>query len=157
MFLNTSPEDVTLGKNLTVTCTSSTTYGLDPDTTEVMTNIVWEVSYELDGEVVNTVVEANSTSDLGVTTSELSYSPILLAMNFTCSSYVSSSNENVTDSALSQHFSEVIPQGIYLRSLSLPPSLSLSLSLSLSHTHTYTHTLSDTISLHLPLFALISS
>lgn len=114
VFISTFPSEATLGRNLSVTCTTTTGYGLETGVA-VIPHIVWEVTYEVDGAVVINPSEAtdliNSSSNTFL--SELKYSPILVAMNFTCRSYLNFSipSEVVIDSDFAEYTRKVIPQG----------------------------------------------
>ena len=111
--LSNVPLDISLGRNLSVMCTSSTSYGLAPDDIEVVPHIMWHETYEVDGEVVTNIFEATDivNSTVGVFSSELLYLPILLPVNITCNSYLSLPSEVAVNSESSEYFIEVIPQG----------------------------------------------
>ena len=135
--ISTSPVEIVLGKNFSIACTSSNTYVSETDNVAVVPQIMWRVTYELNGEVVVDTFEAPNVINLtsNAISSEILYSPILLSMNFTCSSYLSFPSDAVIDSEASEQFLEVIPQGMQccVQFFYSPlPRYFLSLSLSLS-------------------------
>ena len=114
-FITTSPSDVTLGKNLSVTCASSNAYGNETNGIAVTTHIVWKVTYMSNGEIVNDTFEATNVLNdnflMNTFSSELFYSPLLVALNFTCMSYISFASERVSNSELAEQTRAILPQG----------------------------------------------
>ena len=115
VFIAAAPSDVILGKNISVTCASSNAYGNETDSIAVTTHIVWQVTYTSNGEIVNDTFEAtnvlNNNSLMNTFSSELFYSPLLVALNFTCMSYISFASERVSNSELAEQTRAILPQG----------------------------------------------
>ena len=84
-----SSRNITVGQNITVQCAISTDYGRPTDI-EVTPRIVWEVSYESNGERVMNSFEATELTVLtpAVFLASLEYAPVVSTRNFTCLSYV---------------------------------------------------------------------
>lgn len=84
-----SSRNITVGQNITVQCAISTDYGRPTDI-EVTPRIVWEVSYESNGETVMNSFEATELTVLtpAVFLASLEYAPVISTRNFTCLSYV---------------------------------------------------------------------
>ena len=84
-----SSRNITVGQNITVQCAISTDYGRPTDI-EVTPHIVWEVSYESNGERVMNSFEATELTVLtpAVFLASLEYAPVVSTRNFTCLGYV---------------------------------------------------------------------
>ena len=111
--ITSSPSNSTLGKNLSVTCTSANQYGSGINSIPVTTHIVWLLMYSSGREIINDTFEENNVLNLSTSMfySELYYSPLLTAINFTCTSYLSFPSERVSNSEVTAENRKVLPQG----------------------------------------------
>ena len=134
-----SSRNITAGQNITVQCAISTDYG-QPTDIDVTPRILWEVSYENNGERVMNSFAATELTALtsAVFVASLEYAPVVSTRNFTCSSYVTPTlpSLRVLVSETASESRIVSPQGKGYCSIAI--SLSLFFSLSLCSPHTVT-------------------
>ena len=132
-----SSRNITIGQNITVQCAISTDYGRPTDI-DVIPRILWEVSYENNGERVINSFEATGLTVLtpAVFLASLDYAPVISARNFTCRSYVQPMlpNLRILTSETASDSRIVSPQGKGYCSVT---HFSLSLSLLVYSTYTF--------------------
>ena len=119
--ITSSPSNSTLGKNLSVTCTSTNQYRSEINSILITTHIVWQLLYISGGDIINDTFEAVNVLNLSTSMfySELVYSPLLTAINFTCMSYLSFPSERVSNSEVAEQNRGILPQGINMKTNSV--------------------------------------
>ena len=125
-----SSRNITVGQNITVQCAISTDYGRPTDI-DVIPHILWDVSYENNGERVINSFEATGLTILtpAVFLASLDYAPVISARNFTCRSYVQPMlpNLRILTSETASDSRIVSPQGkVYCSVTHFSISLSIS-------------------------------